>query len=177
VDHLSEFVNSNRAEKHYHVLCEHCGTSIATNESRQQVADAKALAARLIVQLSDPNAPGDAWAQLVKNTVFDNTDAIKVRGGTKSDGTLTDEAVLASMRAFLNTALSGHSVTSDPNTPRYGCFGQPEVDRDGWGETTYQRRVELIKDRLVKGSRTNPHGDVKIPDHDSRCPHKPVEAD
>jgi hypothetical protein len=149
VDHLSEFVNSNRAEKHYHVLCEHCGTSIATNESRQQVADAKALAARLIVQLSDPNAPGDAWATLVRGTIFDNREAAELRGD------LT--------HFLLEMAANG-----------VGCFGCPNY-KDGWGRTGYETRVNYIRAR-TKNSNVNPFGLV-LPDHHALCPNKePVEA-
>jgi hypothetical protein len=148
VQYLTEFVSSQRAEEHYHALCEHCATVIQTPESEAQVSEAKALAARLIVQLSDPSAPADLWATAVTDTVFDSCDAIKARKAHRGD-----------------------SPTS--TSPRTTClFGHPEY-KDGWGRRHYETMVDYIKERAIKGSNVNPYGKVKIPDHHNLCPNKP----
>jgi hypothetical protein len=172
VEYLTAFIASSRAEEHYHILCEHCGTSIPTAESRQQVADAKQLAAQLIMQLSDPNAPVDAWAELVSRTVFDSSDAIYARTPVVKTEPLSEEAQLARMKATLASMKSGNSSKIDPNAERTGPFGHDDF-KDAWGLTRYENRVSYTKARAIKGSNANPHGLERIPDHHSLCPNKP----
>jgi hypothetical protein len=164
VDHLTEFVNSSRAEEHYHALCEGCGTSIPTAESRQQVADAKALAARLIVELSDPDAREDTWATAVRDTIFDRHDAARVRGDLIEPD---KQMVITKLLAQILTG-SSHS-----DTPSYCGWASSRDYKDGWGSTSYEVRVEYIKERAIRGSRVNPHGDVRIPAHHALCPNEP----
>jgi hypothetical protein len=166
IEHLNSFINSSRADEHYHALCEACGTSIPTEESRQQVGDAKALAARLIVQLSSPSVPDDLWVTAVHGTIFDSDDAIRTRNPVVKPDKHSEQEILAMM-------VNGHS---DPNTTRHGCFGHADF-KDGYGRSSYEVRVDYIKARARKGSNVNPYGLAKIPDHHSLCPNAPESVE
>jgi hypothetical protein len=168
---LTDFIDSQRAPEHYHALCEHCATVIQTPESEEQVSEAKALAARLIVQLSDPVAPADLWATAVTDTVFDSCDAIKARKARNPVGKPDRQPDIKELLAMM---LRGDSPTSR-TSPRTTClFGHPPY-KDGWGRRHYETMVDYIKERAIKGSNVNPYGKVRIPEHHLLCPNRPKE--
>lgn len=72
VDHLSEFIASDRAEIYYGTWCDGCGNRFVTPESTRKAGEAKQLAAGIILKLNQPDAAPDAWATLVRDTPFDN---------------------------------------------------------------------------------------------------------
>jgi hypothetical protein len=149
VQYLTAFIGSERADDHFVPLCKHCATAIPTEESKALVADAKAQAAQIIVELSGADAAPDAWATLVRGTIFDNWEAAEQRGD------LT--------HFLLEMAANG-----------VGLFGRPEYE-DGWGRTGYETRVNYIRAR-TKNSNVNPFG-LALPDHHALCPNKePVKA-
>jgi hypothetical protein len=169
VQYLTEFIASDRAEQHYHALCQNCATTIQTDESRQLVADAKRVAAGIVVQLSDPSAPADLWATLVAGTIFDSMGAMNLSRTPAKPA--TDAEITANINRVLAEMMSGTSSAG----PRSGWAGNPPA-KDGWGRSNHQSRVEYIRARAIKGSNVNPFGDIPIPPHASGCPNRPVEG-
>jgi len=155
IAHLTEFIGSDRAEIHYGAWCDRCGERFVTVAARQKAGEAKQLAAQIIMALNQPDAASDTWAQLVKDTVFDNFNAAICRGEYPSESRPYEGKAwshwITERASFMNGI---HVVAQFP-------FGEPSYPTPITPE-----QIEEGKKRYQEAGRA----------HHAECPSKPIAA-
>lgn len=148
VDHLSEFVESDRAELHYGVWCDGCGDRLIIDEARHTAGETKQLAAQLIVRLNAEGADHPTlWAEVVQDTVFDNFNAAIARGEYPENSRHGDRnwshwileraSIMHGLHAIANFPF-GEPAYQTPPTPEQ-MEARTQRHHDSWSE--YRRKT------------------------------------